>query len=381
MAEQRLFISHASEDAAVADKIVAYLEARGAPCWISSRDIPPRAIYAEEITKGIQECGACAVILSKASNASAAVKRELELASHHGKPFIPIRIDATEPGPGVDYYLRNTQWIDYKRDGDPALNRIISVETRTPPPSTIRKRVTTIRWLFAAIASVAVVSLVAFLVNSTAPPRESEAVLSRDTPPDAEVISLNIHFAEQSFWLGESANAIASAAQERGRPPVAAAIAPSCGNSLDEQRVTAVFTALRRGGLQPYQIYSTECSDDRNVVLVALDWQRETVDGLRGQFVGRWHKVSGVACVAQTFEFGTGDSGFYWAARDEGGLRNQAVGSALRVGPHRIQIGSESAASSWAFEISNTHLLVFDLDGDSQTPICEYARPINASDH
>lgn len=32
----RLFISDASEDAAVAERIVAYLEARGVPCWISS---------------------------------------------------------------------------------------------------------------------------------------------------------------------------------------------------------------------------------------------------------------------------------------------------------------------------------------------------------
>ena len=49
-----IFISHASEDAAVADKIVAYLEARGVPCWIASRDIPPRAIYADAIVEGMQ---------------------------------------------------------------------------------------------------------------------------------------------------------------------------------------------------------------------------------------------------------------------------------------------------------------------------------------
>ncbi|OQW55823.1 MAG: hypothetical protein A4S17_05820 [Proteobacteria bacterium HN_bin10] len=86
----RLFISHASEDEAVANKIVAYLEARGVACWISSRDIPPRAIYADAIVEGMQSCTACAVLVSAASNASKAVKREVELASHEDKAFIPI---------------------------------------------------------------------------------------------------------------------------------------------------------------------------------------------------------------------------------------------------------------------------------------------------
>lgn len=129
MSAERLFISHASEDAETVNAIVAYLEARGIACWIASRDIPPRSIYAEAITEGIETCSACAVVVSAASNASDAVKRELELASHYKKPFIPIRIDATEPGRGLAYYLRNAQWIDYRREGERALNRIAGRDT------------------------------------------------------------------------------------------------------------------------------------------------------------------------------------------------------------------------------------------------------------
>ncbi|HVK80450.1 MAG TPA: toll/interleukin-1 receptor domain-containing protein [Verrucomicrobiae bacterium] len=141
MSEQRLFISHASEDEATVNRIVSYLEAHGMPCWVAGRDIPPRAIYADAITEAIQACSGCAVVLSAASNASKAVKRELELASHYDKPFIPIRIDATEPAAGVDYYLRNTQWLDYRRDGERALDRIVSptgaapAKPSTPTPS------------------------------------------------------------------------------------------------------------------------------------------------------------------------------------------------------------------------------------------------------
>lgn len=129
MTGQRIFISHASENADVADRIVAYLEGRGVPCWISSRDIPPKEIYAEAITQAMRDAQSCVVIVSAASNASVAVKRELELASRYNKPFIPIRLDATEPGPGLDYYLNNTQWVDYGRDRERGLDRIVGTYT------------------------------------------------------------------------------------------------------------------------------------------------------------------------------------------------------------------------------------------------------------
>src|SRR5262245_26741217 len=103
----RIFISHASEDATIAERIVAFLEARGVPCWIASRDISPGVIFADAIVEGMQASSACAVLVSAASNVSKGVKREVELASHEDKSFIPIRIDGSEPASGLAYYLRN----------------------------------------------------------------------------------------------------------------------------------------------------------------------------------------------------------------------------------------------------------------------------------
>jgi hypothetical protein len=130
----RLFISHAHDDADAAARIVAYLESHGMPCWISSRDIPPRSIYADAITEAMQACSACVVLLTNAANQSKALKRELELASHYEKPFIPIRVDGVEPAAGLDYYLRNTQWVEYARDGDEALDRIVAAGRDVSPP-------------------------------------------------------------------------------------------------------------------------------------------------------------------------------------------------------------------------------------------------------
>jgi hypothetical protein len=128
----QLFISHTNEDADAAARIVTYLEGRGVPCWISSRDIPPRAIYADAITEAMQGASACAVLITKTANQSKAMKRELELASHYDKPFIPILVDGAEPAAGFDYYLRNTQWVDYARDGEHALNRIVTTVQSVP---------------------------------------------------------------------------------------------------------------------------------------------------------------------------------------------------------------------------------------------------------
>jgi TIR domain len=131
----RLFISHAHDDADAAGRIVEYLESHGMPCWISSRDILPRAIYADAIAEAMQACSACVVLLTSSANQSKALKRELELASHYEKPFIPIRVDGVEPAAGLDYYLRNTQWVEYARDGEVALDRIVAGRDASPPPA------------------------------------------------------------------------------------------------------------------------------------------------------------------------------------------------------------------------------------------------------
>jgi hypothetical protein len=130
-----LFISHAHEDAQAAERIVAYLESHGVPCWISSRDIPPRRMYPDVITEAIQTCSACAVLITSASKRSKEVKREVGLASRYDKPFIPIHVDGSDPGTELDYYLLTSQWVDYHREGERALDRIVQAKDPPTPPT------------------------------------------------------------------------------------------------------------------------------------------------------------------------------------------------------------------------------------------------------
>jgi hypothetical protein len=49
-----VFVSYASQDAAVANSIVESLESQGLKCWIAPRDVKPGAQYADAIRAGDQ---------------------------------------------------------------------------------------------------------------------------------------------------------------------------------------------------------------------------------------------------------------------------------------------------------------------------------------
>jgi len=186
MTERDLFICHASQDATLVRRVVEHLEQQGITCWIAGRDIPPRAIYAEAITDAMKNSQACGVIVSRAANASDPVKRELELASRFKRPFIPIRVEDVEPGPGLDYYLNNVQWVEYKRDGDAALDRIVAHmkgQSYVPPPKQAQRG---FRAVALGAVALAVAGCIAFLFWPRTAPLPSPPVSSSTTTDTRE---------------------------------------------------------------------------------------------------------------------------------------------------------------------------------------------------
>src|ERR1700728_4113446 len=89
-----VFVSYASQDAAVANAIVENLERRGLKCWIAPRDVKPVAQYADAIVRAINEAKAVVLVLSASAAASSHVAREVERAGSKHKPIIAFRIDA-----------------------------------------------------------------------------------------------------------------------------------------------------------------------------------------------------------------------------------------------------------------------------------------------
>src|SRR5208282_5367279 len=109
---RQVFISHSATDREAAEAIRAALEAQHLSCWIAPRDIPPGAEWAAAIMAGIAEARVVVLVHSAASSASQMVLREVNVAVDSRTPVIPVRIDATLPQDGMQFYLGSTHWLD-----------------------------------------------------------------------------------------------------------------------------------------------------------------------------------------------------------------------------------------------------------------------------
>jgi TolB-like protein/thioredoxin-like negative regulator of GroEL len=115
-----VFVSYASQDAAVANSIVESLERHGLKCWIAPRDVKAGTVYADAIVRAINDAKALMLILSISAMASSHVGREVERAASKRKQIIAFRLDAAALSPELEYFLSNSQWIDALTLGMPA---------------------------------------------------------------------------------------------------------------------------------------------------------------------------------------------------------------------------------------------------------------------
>jgi len=108
----KVFISYASRDVGVADKLCAALETTGLPCWIAPRDVLAGESYAAAIVQAINSCRIVVLLLSKNSIESPHVLREIERASSKRRPVLSVQLDATGLSPELEYFLSAHHWLD-----------------------------------------------------------------------------------------------------------------------------------------------------------------------------------------------------------------------------------------------------------------------------
>ena len=111
-ADPEVFISYASQDAAVAEALVVALEQEKISCWVAPRDVKPGALYADAIMRAISAAHCVVVVLSQSSIASSHVGKEIERASSKKRPIIAVRIDSAPLTPALEYFLSESQWVD-----------------------------------------------------------------------------------------------------------------------------------------------------------------------------------------------------------------------------------------------------------------------------
>lgn len=112
MRPKSLFISYSSEDKDLAHHVLSFLESRGHKCWIAPRDILPAADWAESIIDAIDSSSGMVLLLSRHSNESPQVRREVERAVSRGITIYPLLVERIELSKWMQYYISAHHWHD-----------------------------------------------------------------------------------------------------------------------------------------------------------------------------------------------------------------------------------------------------------------------------
>jgi TolB-like protein len=177
--KRRVFISYASHDAAVAQKVCSALEAARFPCWIAPRNVVPGTMYADGIVHAIDESSILVLILSAQAVASAHVGREIERAISKRHPVVALRIDAAPLTATFEYFLNQSQWIE-GGGSDAAIAQLVGAVGQHLSPGTATSRtnanqVSAVkskaaaprrRWVIAAVVVAVALAGAYFLVDS-----------------------------------------------------------------------------------------------------------------------------------------------------------------------------------------------------------------------
>lgn len=106
-----IFISYSSKDEQIANEMCNAFEKEGISCWIAPRNIQVGKEYGGEIIKGIENCKVLFLCLSKSSNESQHVLREVERAVNRKMPIIVYQHEETKLSKSLEYFLASTQWF------------------------------------------------------------------------------------------------------------------------------------------------------------------------------------------------------------------------------------------------------------------------------
>lgn len=153
---QSIFISHASDDAAVARQICAALEGVGLTCWIAPRDIRAGADYRNEILRGIRETDAFLLVYSRKASESEHVAREVGYADERNKTVYPVRVDSTNVEGPLEYLLQGKQWVDFNANPEQAMRSVAEAVQGAPLTSAPKVGVAPRRKRRLLIASLAI---------------------------------------------------------------------------------------------------------------------------------------------------------------------------------------------------------------------------------
>lgn len=108
------FISHASQDKAEADRLVASLEEHGVRCWIAPRDIAAGRVWATAIDEAIRKSDGFIILISRHANNSNFIHGEITLAANNKKSIFPVFVEQIQPADEIQLFVAHIQSIPLK---------------------------------------------------------------------------------------------------------------------------------------------------------------------------------------------------------------------------------------------------------------------------
>jgi TolB-like protein len=180
-----VFVSYASQDAAVANSVVEALERHSISCWIAPRDVIAGEFYADAIVHAIDTSRVLVLILSPHAVASPHILREVERASAKRHPVISLRIERAELPSGLEYFLNTSQWLDASNgETARALPKLIEAVRRAQQGVSARTTTTT------APPS----------IQSSSPPHKSKSLIAILC---TLIIGVALAFTVDKIWLSK----------------------------------------------------------------------------------------------------------------------------------------------------------------------------------
>ncbi len=119
-----VFVSYSSEDHALVNTIINMMKNEGISYWKAPEMIPAGSSYAREIPRAIKDCEVFLLILSRTSQKSIWVEKEIDSAISHRKVIIPFQIDEVPLCDTFRFYLNNVQMISYALDKTTAIEEL-----------------------------------------------------------------------------------------------------------------------------------------------------------------------------------------------------------------------------------------------------------------
>lgn len=105
------FISYSSRQQKDADALRQLLHTNEIRTWMAPYDIPAGEDYADVVNDAIQNAACIVLLLTKDSQKSTFVDKEIERALHYGKTIAPIQLDDATLNDSFSFYLCNQQII------------------------------------------------------------------------------------------------------------------------------------------------------------------------------------------------------------------------------------------------------------------------------